>query len=379
MLGSVSERAVTEPVPGPELSVIVPTFNEYSNVDELIVRLGEVLGAHGWEVIFVDDDSPDGTARRVREISRRDRRVRCVQRVGRRGLSSACIEGMLASSAPYLAVIDGDLQHDEGLLPQMLDIMKRGDTDIVIGTRYSDGGSVGSWDGQRVAISAFASRLSRLVLKSELSDPMSGFFMLRRDFMETAIRRLSGIGFKILVDLFASAPRPPRFAELPYQFRTRKLGESKLDSVAVWDYLMLLLDKTIGHLVPVRFVSFGIVGSIGVGVHFVVLATLFNLLGVSFDVSQAAATVTAMTGNFALNNVLTYRDMRLRGWRWLRGWASFSIACSVGALANVGIASYLFERDTQWVLAGLAGILVGMVWNYVVTMLYTWKPRQRPV
>ena len=359
--------------------MIVPTFNESENVNELITRLGDVLGPEGWEVIFVDDDSPDGTARLVRELSRRDGRIRCVQRVGRRGLSSACIEGMLASSAPYLAVIDGDLQHDETLLPRMLEIMKRGDTDIVVGTRYAGGGGVGSWDGSRIAMSAFAARLSRFVLKSDLSDPMSGFFMLRRDWMETAMRRLSGIGFKVLVDLFASAPRAPRFAELPYEFRTRKQGESKLDSVAVWDYLMLLLDKTIGHLVPVRFVSFGIVGSIGVVVHFIVLAMLFNFVGLSFDVGQTAATLTAMTGNFALNNILTYRDMRLRGWRWLRGWASFLIACSIGAMANVGIASYLFERDTQWVLAGLAGILVGMVWNYVVTMLYTWKPRRRPV
>jgi dolichol-phosphate mannosyltransferase len=372
------ERPVTDRIAGPELSVIVPTFNEYQNVDELIARIGDALGPSGWEVIFVDDDSPDGTARLVRDISRRDGRVRCVQRVGRRGLSSACIEGMLASSAPYLAVIDGDLQHDEALLPRMLEIMRRGDTDVVVGTRYSGDGGVGNWDESRVAISAFASRLSRFVLKSNLSDPMSGFFMLRRDWMETALRRLSGIGFKILVDLFASAPRPPRFAELPYQFRTRKLGESKLDTVAVWDYLMLLLDKTVGHLVPVRFVSFGIVGSIGVVVHFAVLATLFNLFDLGFDVSQAAATLTAMTGNFALNNMLTYRDMRLTGWRWLKGWASFLVACSVGALANVGVASYLFERDTRWVFAGLAGILVGMVWNYVVTMLYTWKPRQRP-
>jgi dolichol-phosphate mannosyltransferase len=365
-------------MPGPELSVIVPTFNERENVDELIARLGDALGPDAWEVIFVDDDSPDGTARFVRELSRRDGRVRCVQRVGRRGLSSACIEGMLASSAPYLAVIDGDLQHDETQLPRMLEIIKRGDADIVVGTRYAQGGGVGGWDGSRVAMSAFASRLSRFVLKSDLSDPMSGFFMLRRDWMETAMRRLSGIGFKILVDLFASAPRPPRFVEVPYQFRARKLGESKLDSVAVWDYLMLLLDKMIGHLVPVRFVSFGIVGSVGVVVHFLVLGTLFNVAGAPFDVGQAAATLTAMTSNYALNNILTYRDMRLRGWRWLRGWFSFLIACSVGALANVGIASYLFERDTQWVLAGLAGILIGTVWNYVVTMLYTWKPRQRP-
>lgn len=358
---------------GPELSVIVPTFNEHGNVRELVERLDRVLGNVRWEVIFVDDDSPDSTAQLVRDIGQTDSRVRCVQRLGRRGLSSACIEGMLASSAPFLAVIDGDLQHDESLLPKMLDILKTQDKEIVIGSRYTSGGGVGDWDQSRVAISNFASRLSHLVLKSDLSDPMSGFFMLRREFMESALRRLSGIGFKILVDLFASAPSPPRFAELPYEFRTRKEGESKLDTHVAWDYVMLLMDKLIGHIIPVRFVSFGIVGGLGVFVHFAVLTALFRLGGVSFEIGQTAATLVAMTSNYALNNALTYRDMQLKGWNWFKGLLSFMIACSVGALANVGVASYLFEMQTQWVLAGLAGILVGTVWNYVVTMLYTWK------
>ena len=358
---------------GPELSVIVPTFNERENVQELIERLEKVLTGVRWEVIFVDDDSPDETARIVRDLGQNDSRVRCVQRVGRRGLSTACIEGMLASSAPYLAVIDGDLQHDEALLPKMLQVLKTDDKDIVIGTRYAAGGGVGKWDESRVAISNFASRLSRIVLKSKLSDPMSGFFMLRREFMESALRRLSGIGFKILVDLFASAPTAPRFAELPYEFRTRQKGESKLDTHVAWDYVMLLMDKIIGHIIPVRFVSFGIVGGFGVVVHFAVLTSLFRLGGLPFEIGQTAATLVAMTSNYAMNNALTYRDMRLTGWGWLRGLFSFTLACSVGALANVGVASYLFEMQAQWVLAGLAGILVGTVWNYVVTMLYTWK------
>jgi dolichol-phosphate mannosyltransferase len=373
------ESGMSDAVQGPELSVIVPTFNERENVQELIRRLGNVLKRCRWEVIFVDDDSPDETARLVREIAQRDNRVRCVQRVGRRGLSTACVEGMLASSAPYLAVIDGDMQHDEALLPDMLQLLQRGESDIVIGTRYAPGGGVGDWDDSRVAISSFAGRLSRLVLKSKLSDPMSGFFMLRREWMESAVRRLSGIGFKILLDLFASAPRPPRFAEVPYEFRARKLGESKLDTHVAWEYIMLLMDKLVGHIVPVRLFSFGLVGGVGVIVHFTVLGSLFNLFGVPFDVSQGAATLVAMTSNFALNNILTYRDMRLKGWRWLRGWVSFVLACGVGALANVGIASYLFEMDTQWILAGLAGILVGTVWNYVVTMLYTWKAPGRRI
>jgi len=363
---------------GIELSVIVPTFNERDNVCELVNRLEACLAPIRWEVIFVDDDSPDGTAEKVRAISAGSRQVRCLQRLGRRGLSSACIEGFLSSAAPYLAVIDGDLQHDETLLPQMLETLKKGETDIVLGSRYVAGGGIGDWNRTRALISRVATRLSSLILRADLTDPMSGFFMIRRGAFYETVRNLSGLGFKILVDLFASSPRPLRFKELPYQFRSRQVGESKLDHYAVWEYLTLLLDKMIGHIIPVRFITFTLVGGLGIVVHLLVLALLFKGLQTGFVTSQAIATVIAMTFNFALNNVLTYRDMRLKGLQWLRGWVSFTLGCSVGAFANVGIASYLFSIDTFWVLSSLAGIVIGAVWNYAVTATYTWgKPRSR--
>jgi dolichol-phosphate mannosyltransferase len=280
---------------------------------------------------------------------------------------------MLASSAPYLAVIDGDLQHDETLLPKMLAILKEEQTDIIIGTRYAPGGGLVGWSNSRAVISHFATRLSRLVLKAELSDPMSGFFMLRREALERSVRKLSGIGFKILLDLFASSPHPLKFTELPFEFRTRKAGASKLDTQAVWAYVMLLMDKLIGHIIPVRFVAFSLVGGFGVVIHLAVLTLLFNVVETGFTIAQSIATFAAMTSNFALNNVLTYRDKRLRGWQWVWGWVSFILVCGVGALANVGVASYLFAKDTRWILAALAGILVGAVWNYAVTTVYTWK------
>lgn len=357
----------------PELTVVVPTFNERDNIIELIRRLDAALPDCAWEVVFVDDDSPDQTSELVRELASRDCRVRGIQRIGRRGLASACIEGMLSSSADYLAVIDGDLQHDETLLPAMLAELRGGAHDIVIGSRYARGGGVGDWESSRAKISRLATRLSRVVVRQELTDPMSGFFMITREAFHDAVRNLSGIGFKIMLDLFASSPRPLRSVELPYEFRSRGAGQSKLDNQAAWEYGMLLLDKLIGHIVPVRFVAFTLVGSLGVIVHLATQASLFEGLELGFVPSQALATLVAMTFNFALNNVLTYRDMQLRGWQWLRGWVSFSLACSIGAVANVGIASYIFSLDTQWVLAAIAGILVGAVWNYAVTMVYTWR------
>lgn len=369
-----SERTMNRVI---ELSVIVPTFNERDNVEEVVQRLETCLEGIAWEVIFVDDDSTDGTAAKVREMAGQKRHVRCVQRIGRRGLSSACVEGMMASAAPYLAVMDGDCQHDETVLPRMLEMLRSGDTDVVIASRYTDGGGIGTWNESRARMSRFATQLSRTVIKHDLSDPMSGFFALRRDALEPAVRKLSNIGFKILVDIVASSPRSLRVKETPYEFRTRHAGESKLDSQAMWGYLMLLLDKLVGHIMPVRFVAFMLVGSLGVLVHFAVLTTLFRGVALSFTFSQAAATIIAMTSNFALNNALTYRDMRLKGWRWARGWVSFMLACSVGAFSNVGIASYLFSHSTVWALAALAGIVVGAVWNYAVTAMYTWNKQAK--
>ena len=355
-----------------ELSIVVPTFNEAANVTELLARLRAVLGEEGWEVVFVDDDSPDETAARVRDIARSDRRVRCVQRIGRRGLSSACIEGMLATAAPFIAVMDADLQHDEAILPTMLEILKSDRADVVVGTRYAHGGSTGDWDERRAGMSRLATAAGRFLVRANVSDPMSGFFMLRREVLDASVHRLSALGFKILLDILASAPHTLRVAEVPFTFRKRHAGDSKLDELVVWEYGMLLADKTVGRYVPVRFLAFAAVGGLGVFVHMAVLAVLLKWLGLDFGPAQSAATAVAMVFNFTVNNILTYRDSRLSGWAWWRGLASFMLACSVGALANVGIATYLFESRTTWFLAALAGVLVGAVWNYAVTQLYTW-------
>jgi len=361
------------PAPGasPRLSVIVPTFNERDNVEALLLGLEAVLPSHAWEVIFVDDDSPDGTAELVRSLARERPHVRCIQRLSRRGLSSAVIEGFLASSSPYLAVIDGDLQHDERLLPAMLELLETDAADVVVGSRYTAGASVGQWDERRAAMSRLATWLSRLVLKASLDDPMSGFFMIRRSAFEGVMRRLSGTGYKILLDLLASSAGQLRWRELPYEFRHRRAGASKVDSVVLWEYLLLLVDKLLGRRLPPRFTSFALVGGIGVAVHFAILASCIAA-GLRFPVAQAAATFVAMTSNFLLNNVLTYRDRRLRGARFALGLISFYAVCATGAIANVGVASFVFEREPSWWVAGLAGVAVGTVWNYVMTALFTW-------
>ncbi|MGN6374200.1 MAG: glycosyltransferase, partial [Sphingomonas sp.] len=290
-----------------ELAVVIPTFNEAANVPVLVARLDAALQGRAWEAIFVDDDSPDGTADAAREIARLDSRVRVIQRIGRRGLSSACIEGMCATAAPFVAVIDGDLQHDEAILPAMLDALQADAAlDVAVGSRFVAGGGTGDWDRDRVAKSAFATRLSRQVLKADLSDPMSGFFMIRTDVVRGIVPDLSAIGFKILLDIMTTSPRPLAFREFGYVFRVRAEGESKLDHVVAMEYLIALYDRMFGHVVPVRFAMFSAIGVIGVAVHMAVLSLFYLALGTSFVAGQIIAAVAAMTGNFFLNNALTY-------------------------------------------------------------------------
>lgn len=357
---------------GFELAVVIPTYCERGNVAEVVDRLREALSGIAWEAIFVDDDSPDGTAETIRAIGREDSRVRCLQRINRRGLAGACIEGALASAAPVIAVMDADLQHDERVLPTMLRRLRDRGAELVVATRYDGGGGIGDWSASRERVSRGATRLGRLVHAHPVSDPMSGFFMLRRELLEEAVRSLSTAGFKLLLDILATIERPIAVEEVPYTFRSRARGESKLDSAVAWEFGMLLLDKLLGRYIPARFVAFSLVGGAGIAVHLAVVGLLLTLTGFDFPQAQAGAAVVTMTFNYAVNNLLTYRDRRRKGLAWLTGLASFAAACSLGALANVMIAASVFARHVPWILASLAGILVGAVWNYAMTSRFTW-------
>jgi len=361
----------------PELTVVIPTLNESENIEELLTRLGRVLAHVEWEVIFVDDDSADHTADLVRRISQSNPRVRVVHRIGRRGLSSACMEGMMASSAPYLAVMDADLQHDESLLPRMLDTIRKENLDLVVASRNIEGGSKGDWTWYRRWLSDAGRALSLAVCRANVSDPMSGFFLVERQFLQSAIRNMSGVSFKILVDLLSSSPRPARFRELPYTFRPRLHGESKLDTSTLLEYAYLLADKFVGDFIPFRFVLFALMGLLGLVLHLFILWGLYEQRGLPFATAQAIATWLAMTLNFLTNNAITYRDQRLKGWDIFKGLLTFYLACTFGALINIGLAEFSYRRGFPWYLAGAVGIVISSVWNYGMTSVLTWRTRQR--
>jgi dolichol-phosphate mannosyltransferase len=361
--------------PSPELCIVVPTFNERDNVEELVRRLNDVLDGMDWEIVFVDDDSPDGTAAQLRSLGAGDRRVRCIRRIGRRGLSSASIEGMLSTSAPLVAVMDADLQHDETLLPAMVKVLRGDGVDLVVASRYvGSGAASGLASNRRRWLSRAGTRLAHLLLKTEVSDPVSGFFMLRRAVLDAVAPQLSGVGTKILIDILASSPHPLAVAELPYQFRPRYAGESKLDTLTTLEYGLLLAEKLGGRYVSHRLLLFGLVGASGVVVNLAVLRLLLAL-DAGPTRSVTAATLIAMVWNFFLNNMLTYRDRRLTGWRAVRGLLSFMAVCGLGALINIAVFRELYAATGMWLPAGIAGALIGALLNYGLTSIFTWGSR----
>lgn len=369
-----------------ELAVVLPTYNERANVATMVDRLDAALKGVVWEAIFVDDNSPDGTSDEARRLSLKDPRVRCIQRIGRRGLASAAIEGMCSTAAPVVAVMDADHQHDPELLPKMLKAVLSGEYDVAYASRFAEGASTEAWGRpDRVKASGLANKIANKVTGVELTDPMSGYFMLRTDTLRADAHRLSGVGFKILLDILATVDRPLRVKEFPLHFAARAEGESKLDQTVVFEFLIGLYDKWLGRIIPTRFALFGTVGAMGVVVQLAALWIMLHIVfgerfvygnwseSATFNVANTFAAVVAMTFNFVLNNELTYSDKRLRGFTpLLRGWAQFGVTCSLGLLTNVGSAAVLKTMGFHDVVAVVCGIILGSVWNFALSSKFVW-------
>lgn len=382
-IASPSSEAAVARGRGPQLAVVLPTYNERTNIAGMVTRLDAALAGIAWEVIIVDDNSPDGTSDEARALSQSDPRVRVIQRIGRRGLASAAIEGMLATAAPVVAVMDADHQHDPALLPGMLEAVESGDYDVAVASRFAEGASTEAWGRpDRVKASGLANSIARKVTGVELSDPMSGYFMLRAETLRGDAHRLSGVGFKILLDIMATVDTTLRVKEFPMHFAARADGESKLDRTVVFEFLVGLYDRWLGRIIPTRFALFGTIGAVGVVVHMAVLATFLQIFGgppvkgqlvTAFELGQTVAAMVAMTFNFVLNNALTYSDKRLTGFvPLLKGWCKFALTCSVGLTANVGVAAILVRFGVHEYPAAITGIIVGSVWNFALSSRFVW-------
>jgi dolichol-phosphate mannosyltransferase len=362
----------------PTLSVVVPTYKESTNIPILFERIKVALEGLPWEMVVVDDDSPDGTSDVAFALAAEDRRLRCLRRVNRSGLAGAVIEGWMSSSADLVAVIDGDLQHDESMLRPMYHALAKGSANLAIGTRMREAGAAGSLSPARQALSDMGAWFFKRIAGAAVADPMSGFFMIRREIVSRLAPRLSPDGFKILVDVILSAGGSLKIVEVPYWFRKRSAGESKLTPLVGIDFLGLVVHHATAGVLPTRFVLFAMVGASGLVVHIVTLSAVLHWFGaLTFDSGQLIATVVATASNFILNNEITYSSYRYRGLGLIEGFAGFALGCSVGAIANIGIASWLYNANETWWVAGLAGALLSVVWNYAVSTNLIWRPGRR--
>jgi dolichol-phosphate mannosyltransferase len=308
----------------------------------------------------------------VRAIGDADARVRCIRRVHRRGRASACIEGLLAAQGRFVAVMDADLQHDEGILPEMVQSLRSGAADIVIGTRYLHGGSTEGLAGMRQWISRAAGSVARALLGINVSDPTSGFFATRREIVDRLAPELAVDGFNTLLDIVSTKRMALEIAELPYRFRARQHGESKLGARIGLDFAALILSRATSNALPQRFLLFCLVGISGVFVHLGVLFTL-KMADFAFPFAQAVAALAGIASNFCFNNIFTYRDQRLEGLAALKGLGLYAIICACGYISNIGVANWIFAGNSTWWLAGAVGAVVGAVWNYSVSATLVWR------
>lgn len=360
------------------LSLILPTYNERENLPLVLQNLRSILNDIPYEIIVVDDNSPDGTWNVAREIAERDEHVHVIRRVGRRGLSSAVIEGFLASKGTVLAVMDADGQHDLQLLPTLYAAVTGG-SDLALGSRYVAGGSVGQWDERRHTMSKIATALAMRLCKVKATDPMSGFFAIERKAFEEILPRLNPMGFKILLDLLVHAPATLRVTEVPFTFGARMHGESKLSRRVQIEFLEYIYDAAFGRILPLTFIEYCVVGTLGVAVnlatYFLVQTMLSGASAFEFEGWPLLAGIeAAILFNFLLNNAWTFSYAKLRGAAAVTGFIRYNAVCVIGALANIAVASYLYSSQTLGALGSLAtGAALGMIWNYTISRLFTWK------
>ncbi|MGA9659144.1 MAG: glycosyltransferase [Asticcacaulis sp.] len=365
---------------GPDLSLIICTLNEGTAIRSVINEICDTLAHIHHEIIVVDDNSTDNTAAEVLDVAKSRPNVRLHVRINERGLSSAAIKGWDMAHGKYLGVMDGDGQHDPKAILAMAEIILKGDKDLVCVSRYI-GKSETGLSFFRDLGSRAATLATGLVLRVPLTDPMSGCFMMTRDYYMSARKKLTGVGFKILLDVAASSPIQPRFTEVKASLRQRQGGESKLDIRVVLDLAALLVEKATGGVMKARFVLFAGVGMSGVVVSAIVLALFKILFGNSdaeFGIAQFVAIMVSMTSNFFINNAITFRDKRLKGAAMWAGMFGFYLACAPGAVLNWFIGVALKSMHVEFILAGVVpAFLIGILNFWFVKML-AWRAPKPP-
>lgn len=359
------------------LSLILPTYKERDSLPILIPKIVKALSGTEYEIIVVDDDSPDRTWEVARELGRQYPQLLTIRRVGRRGLSSAVIEGFLAAKGDVFVVMDADGQHDVGLVAR-LGQAARENNGMAMGSRYMEGGGLGSFTGFRAWASRMGTNLAHWVCRVRVSDPMSGFFAISRGTFEEVLPRLNPKGFKILLDLLVHVPPDTPMKELPFTFGERLGGESKFSTQVRLQYLEFLYDATVGRFVPLTLIKYCVVGAMGVAVNLTAYIGVTLLMGESsqdglFSTPLFSGIEAAIVFNFVLNNAWTFSHAKLRGWRAATGFIKYNVVCAFGALANIAVTGLLFQGGMGTMSSLAVGAFIGMIWNYTIARLFTWN------
>ena len=357
-----------------KISIVVPTYNESKNITPLYENLCKVLPHNDWELIVADDDSPDGTAEVARCISGAHN-IRIINRRRGKGLSPSVIDGVQASHGDYIVVMDADGQHDERLIPEMIRILDTQDIDVVSGSRFMHGATQRGLNSPRFMLSKYGTFLLNIILNKNLSDPLTGFFSTsRKDFLDL-IPRMENQGYKIFAE-YISLKKQARIIELSYNFRPRLTGESNLNSLVIWNFMVFIVAKILRGKIPEAFLSFVFVGGLGAILHILCFYVTFSYMEVAFHSAQLISTAIATIFNFHLNNRLTFPTRQLRGHVYYSGLFKYFVASSIGIFANVSIATISYEQVHYGaIISSLLGAIIDAVWKYTFAESIIWKEK----
>jgi dolichol-phosphate mannosyltransferase len=354
------------------LSIICPTLNERDNVAVIYQHIDRIVTCE-WELIFVDDNSSDGTRLEIEQLSRRDRRVRLINRVGRKGLASAASEGFLCAVYDHCVLIDADLQHDINNINVMAEEVAQSGNDLVISSRFKVNQTLGL-SSARTRLSIVGNGMIDLILRRQLTDPLSGCFLIRRERYLALHPSLILSGFKILFDILSCPDgRQLTVSEIPIKFLNRHSGESKLRKTVMLEFMGTYVTRMVERVIPLSFIKFSMIGALGVLLHYLILSFFLKLSGFDFAVSQLVTSYLVMVSNFLLNNRYTFSANRLFGGQLVFGLMKFMFFCSFGALISLSFAFYLKDTGLSPVAAGVLGTVAGSLWNFVLNSLYTWR------
>ena len=361
----------------PSISIVIPTYNEKENIFKILKRLREALKSISHEIIFVDDNSPDGTSAVVKDSMKNSSKIRLIHRIGRKGLAGAVIEGVFAANADLIAVMDCDLQHDETKLLDMIEMFSKNNSlDVVIGSRFTEKGEISekAFSKMRELGSKITTLIVKKVLKITSTDPLSGFFMVKKETFLKSSDNLQTQGFKVLADFLATSGENIEIEEIGYKFKNRIAGESKMSFLTALELIGLVLSQILKGRVSIRFILFCMVGLSGIFVQLLITGLAMLLIN-QFPTSQTLGIISAMTSNYFLNNIITFQERKLESLDLIRGLFSFYLICSLGAFTNIAIATYIFSFSSNWLISSFIGACFGAVWNFTLTSIFTWKSK----